>query len=330
MPSAAAAGVIAAVGATGAYATAITVVTYAVVGAAIGALTSAVMGGDIGKGSLWGGIGGAVAGGFSVAAGTASEAVSSGSAALSGSGSTAGMGVADAYTAAGEQFMQTAANNTGYSWAGSGASAGFEASASAGGLGAQTALNMVSGGIKGYMESESAKDALEANREDARESRAWQSAEAEKQRAHELQAIAARGASGGGGSDTLRTAMENNRAAMERQKDQQGYEKAMWGLNREAKTEDQKKFGESVVAGAQAQYDAKVGQIENFMAAPSWLQPRTQAMSADGGVAQPQQQAQDVQATQPQYTASILPQPTQGTQQSGAFQQGTTQGTING
>lgn len=68
-PAGIAAGIVAAWGVTNAIAVAaITVASYAVVGAAIGGLSAAVMGGDIGKGILFGAIGGAVAGGVSIAA----------------------------------------------------------------------------------------------------------------------------------------------------------------------------------------------------------------------------------------------------------------------
>lgn len=313
MPQAAAGAIIAAVGATGMAATAITVATYAVVGAAIGAITSAVAGGDIGKGALWGGIGGAVVGGISVAAGAAADAVSTGAGAMAESGATAGM-VNTAQTVTGASQTVYGVGRTGSIAIGQGA-----AESSTGGLlgsmgkeFASTALkDFAVGGIKSYMDYQGQKDALEQGREDSRESREWQAAELEKNRATQLELAKIR--SDGAGSNALAAAIENNKAAMERQKEAQAHDKAMWGLNRDAKKEDRKGFSDSVIAGAQKQFDSKVGQIENFMAAPSWLQPRNPSMGADGGQPQPQQQAQPVQQTQPQYVAQqqapqILPQ----------------------
>lgn len=314
MPQAAAGAIITAVGVTGMAATAITVATYAVVGAAIGAITSAVAGGDIGRGALWGAVGGAVVGGISVAAGAAADAVSTGAGAMAESGSTAGM-VNTAQTVTGaSQTVYGVGQQAGSIAIGQG-TAGSAGGGLLGSMGkefASTALkDFAVGGIKSYMDYQGQKDALEQGREDARESREWQSAEAEKNRAAQLEL--AKVSSGGAGSNALAVAMENNKAAMARQKEAQAHDKAVWGLNRDAKKEDQKGFSDSVIAGAQKQYDSKVGQIENFMSAPSWLQPRNPSMGADRGQPQPQQQAQPVQQTQPQYVAQqqapqILPQ----------------------
>lgn len=57
---------------------AIQVATFAVVGAAVGGLTAAVMGGDIGKGMLFGAIGGAVMGGIGLSTGMISNTATSG------------------------------------------------------------------------------------------------------------------------------------------------------------------------------------------------------------------------------------------------------------
>ena len=298
MPEIAAGAIISGLGVTSAFAAgAITVASYAVVGAAIGAVSSAVMDGDIGKGALYGAVGGAVMGGFSTALnGAATAAIETGAQSMVQGGATAG--------------VQSAASGSGV-WGASTATDWFGSSTLGGGtVAAETVKDTAAGGFWGTVGKMGAEgavggiktafeyDAKKALAKEAEKERLWKSAEAEKDRAAQL-AIAETRA---GGSGALKAAIANNKAAMERQNDQQAHEKEVWGLNRQAKKDDQKAFSESVVG-----YEQKVGQIDNFMAAPTWLSPRSpQAPAAP----QPQQPAEPVQTGQAQYVGQpAQPQP---------------------
>lgn len=133
-----------------------TMIQGAIIGAAIGGLTAAVTGGSIGKGMLFGGIGGAVVGGIS---GTLSN-LSALSAANTAAGSTfenfAGM--------AGTQSTMGAGGMS----ATSGASLGSGSiSMSLDSTGGQILGKVVESGIGAYVSNENQKDLLKANKEES-------------------------------------------------------------------------------------------------------------------------------------------------------------------
>ena len=128
----------------------------AVIGAAIGGLTTAVMGGDIGKGVLFGAIGGAVMGGIS---GTMSTAATSATA--TGPGSLSGGALS---TGAVSQRTMSAAMGAKTVTDGAGAAVGstlLKETTKAGLLenaGAYLGVNALTEGVKGYLANEAADE----------------------------------------------------------------------------------------------------------------------------------------------------------------------------
>lgn len=144
-----------------------TVIGGAIVGAAIGGLTSALMGGDIGKGMLFGAIGGAVTGGVVSMAGAGSSVVSGVSSKVAKSGSygvlasqAGGTGMATAVGWTPAALGSGAVANTGAIAAASSASV-LES------VGAQVGIGALSSGVKSYLARGATEDAKES------ESEAW-------------------------------------------------------------------------------------------------------------------------------------------------------------
>jgi hypothetical protein len=266
---------------------AITVATYAVVGAAIGAISSAVLGGDIGKGALFGAIGGAVMGGFSVvsAAGTAgggaAAAVESGGNALASSGATAGM---TAYQAAGTSFVQGMANTN---FASSALQGGIQGGigSTAGGIGSgllsseggkMFAGQVAAGGLQAYAANEQAKESRQAAMEIYDKDSAFKFEQAALDREQQIKLAEMKAASSGSGAATaanaaLERAKLEAEAAMARQRDAQGHQTKMWERDRDAKLDDQASFSKSVT-GATDSFKAKVGRT--LLDTPAWLKQR--------------------------------------------------------
>ena len=160
------------------------VITAAVVGAAIGGLTAAITGGSVGKGMLFGAIGGVVSAGLSgvfAGAGVGVEQTASGAFLADGG-------------AAGGQVIATKTIETGSSTIGASlAEVGKKIATQVGG-------EVVKSGISGYMANEGQKDMIKANREAAelKHKRDMEIIDLQAKHSKELSAM---GGSGGAGAD---------------------------------------------------------------------------------------------------------------------------------
>ena len=232
----------------------------AVIGAAIGGLTTAVMGGDIGKGVLFGAIGGAVMGGISgalVDTATATS-VATGPGSLSGGALSTGavsqrtmsaaMGVKTATDGAGAAIGSTLVTET--------TKAGLLENA-----GAYLGVNALTEGVKGYLANEAADEQAKALSE-----------QSELQRQHEkdmlqmkLDADEAGGGASGGDELAYKARMselEQRRKEFERT---MGLQEDQWGETKKA-TAARKALFEGVGRdrGATAESDNTVAEVGIF------------------------------------------------------------------
>ena len=287
-----------------------TVVSYAVVGAAIGAIGSAVMGGNIGKGALYGAIGGSVLGGFNVALGTeTSQAISAGAKAMETSGFSAGMQAANAVTNGGGAVQTgvlsdgaVSQHDLGMIKGGIGSTAKNVGGGLLGGTGSAMGPFAAYGAVSGYMKKEAADDATKSQEKLAAEQREWQAQqnEADRQNRLKLQEMS-------GGTGALEAAKLNNEGAMARQLAAQEFQRGERKAVRGELMEDRKSFSDSVVS-ASKQFEAKTAQISSFLNTPAWLQPKpivpaqpaTQPAPAQTAAAQPAPAAQPAAQPVPQ------------------------------
>ena len=282
-----------------------TVVSYAVVGAAIGAIGSAVMGGNIGKGALYGAIGGSVLGGFNVALGTETfQAINAGAEAMQSGGFSAGMQAANAVTNGGGAVQTgvlsdgaVSQHDLGMIKGGIGSTAKNVGGGLLGGTGDMIGAGFVSSAVKGYMDKTSNDDALKAKREADEQQREWQAEQNARNRETELKR--AQIAASGSGS-AIEAAKLNNEGAMARQLAAQGFQRGERKAVRGELLEDRKSFSDSVVS-ASKQFEAKTAQISSFLNTPEWLQPKPIVPAARQPTQQPKTQAPEV--------AQILPTP---------------------
>ena len=239
--------------------TAAAVLGGAIIGAAIGGLTAAVMGGDIGKGVLFGAIGGAVMGGIS---GTMSTAATSTAATGPGglSGGTLSTGAVSQRTMSAVMGVKTASE-------GAGAAIGstlVTETTKAGLLenaGAYLGVNALTEGVKGYLANEAADEQAKALSE-----------QSELQRQHEkdmlqmkLDADEAGGGASGGDELAYKARMselEQRRKEFERT---MGLQEDQWGETKKA-TAARKALFEGVGRdrGATAESDNTVAEVGIF------------------------------------------------------------------
>lgn len=231
----------------------------AVIGAAIGGLTTAVMGGDIGKGVLFGAIGGAVMGGISGTLNTAAtSATATGPGSLSGGALSTGavsqrtmsaaMGVKTAADGAGAAIGSTLVTET--------TKAGLLENA-----GAYLGVNALTEGVKGYLANEAADEQAKALSE-----------QGDLQRQHEkdmlqmkLDADEAGGGASGGDELAYKARMselEQRRKEFERT---MGLQEDQWGETKKA-TAARKALFEGVGRdrGATAESDNTVAEVGIF------------------------------------------------------------------
>ena len=231
----------------------------AVIGAAIGGLTTAVMGGDIGKGVLFGAIGGAVMGGIS---GTMSTAATSATATGPGGLSSGALS-----TGAVSQRTMSAAMGVKTATDGAGAAIGstlLKEGTKAGLLenaGAYLGVNALTEGVKGYLANEAADEQAKALSE-----------QSELQRQHEkdmlqmkLEADSAGGGASGGDELAYKARMselEQRRKEFERT---MGLQEDQWGETKKA-TAARKALFEGVGRdrGATAESDNTVAEVGIF------------------------------------------------------------------
>ena len=283
-----------------------TVVSYAVVGAAIGAIGSAVMGGNIGKGALYGAIGGSVLGGFNVALGTETfQAISAGAKAMETSGFSAGMQAANAVTNGGGAVQTgvlsdgaVSQHDLGMIKGGIGSTAKNVGGGLLGGTGSTMGPMAVYGAVSGYRKKEAADDATKSQEKLAAEQREGQAQqnEADRQNRLKLQEMS-------GGTGALEAAKLNNEGAMARQLAAQEFQRGERKAVRGELLEDRKSFSDSVVS-ASKQFEAKTAQISSFLNTPAWLQPKP-IVPAHPAAAAPAQTA----AAQPAPAAQPAAQP---------------------
>ena len=282
-----------------------TVVSYAVVGASIGAIGSAVMGGNIGKGALYGAIGGSVLGGFNVALGTETfQAISAGAKAMETSGFSAGMQAANAVTNGGGAVQTgvlsdgaVSQHDLGMIKGGIGSTAKNVGGGLLGGTGSTMGPMAAYGAVSGYMKKEAADDATKSQEKLAAEQREWQAQqnEADRQNRLKLQEMS-------GGTGALEAAKLNNEGAMARQLAAQEFQRGERKAVRGELMEDRKSFSDSVVS-ASKQFEAKTAQISSFLNTPEWLQPKPIVP------AQPAAQPAQTAAAQPAPAAQPAAQP---------------------
>ena len=286
-----------------------TVVSYAVVGASIGAIGSAVMGGNIGKGALYGAIGGSVLGGFNVALGTETfQAISAGAKAMETSGFSAGMQAANAVTNGGGAVQTgvlsdgaVSQHDLGMIKGGIGSTAKNVGGGLLGGTGSAMGPMAVYGAVSGYMKKEAADDATKSQEKLAAEQREWQAQqnEADRQNRLKLQEMS-------GGTGALEAAKLNNEGAMARQLAAQEFQRGERKAVRGELLEDRKSFSDSVVS-ASKQFEAKTAQISSFLNTPAWLQPKP-IVPAQPAAAAPAQTAAAQPAPAAQPAAQPVPQ----------------------
>lgn len=231
----------------------------AVIGAAIGGLTTAVMGGDIGKGVLFGAIGGAVMGGISGTLNTAATSTTAtGPGGLSGGALSTGavsqrtmsaaMGVKTASEGAGAAISSTVIKET--------TKAGLLENA-----GAYLGVNALTEGVKGYLANEAADEQAKALAE-----------QSELQRQHEkdmLQMKLDADEAGGGASGGDELAYKARMAELEQRRKE--FERTMslqedqWGETKKA-TAARKALFEGVGRdrGATAESDNTVAEVGIF------------------------------------------------------------------
>lgn len=232
----------------------------AVIGAAIGGLTTAVMGGDIGKGVLFGAIGGAVMGGISGALVDTTAATS----AATGPGSLSGGALS---TGAVSQRTMSAAMGAKTVTDGAGAAVGstlLKETTKAGLLenaGAYLGVNALTEGVKGYLANEAADEQAKTLEK-----------QSELQRQHEkdmlqmkLDADEAGGGASGGDELAYKARMselEQRRKEFERT---MGLQEDQWGETKKA-TAARKALFEGVGRdrGATAESDNTVAEVGIF------------------------------------------------------------------
>ena len=253
-----------------------TVVSYAVVGATIGAIGSAVMGGDIGKGALYGAIGGSVLGGFNVAfSPDVFTAIKTGSETMVQSGFSEGLKAANTSFANAQGGLEmgklasgaTPQHDLGMIKGGVG-STSKAAGGLLGGVGNTLGPSAVYGAVSGYMKKEAADDAAKAQAKLAEEQREWQAQQNEAERLNRLKLAEMSGSTG-----ALEAAKLNNEGAMARQLAAQDFQRSERKAVRGELLEDRKSFSDSVVS-ASKQFEAKTAQISSFLNTPEWLQPK--------------------------------------------------------
>lgn len=283
-----------------------TVVSYAVVGAAIGAIGSAVMGGDIGKGALYGAIGGSVLGGFNVAfSSDVFTAIKTGSETMVQSGFSEGLKAANTSFANAQGGLEmgklasgaTPQHDLGMIKGGVGSTA-KAAGGLLGGVGNTLGPSAVYGAVSGYMKKEAADDAAKAQAKLAEEQREWQAQQNEAERLNRLKLAEMSGSTG-----ALEAAKLNNEGAMARQLAAQDFQRSERKAVRGELLEDRKSFSDSVVS-ASKQFEAKTAQISSFLNTPEWLQPKPIVPAAPAQAAQAAPAAQ--QTAQP--AAQPVPQ----------------------
>ena len=231
----------------------------AVIGAAIGGLTTAVMGGDIGKGVLFGAIGGAVMGGISGTMSTAATSTAAtGPGGLSGGALSTGavsqrtmsaaMGVKTASEGAGAAIGSTLVTET--------TKAGLLENA-----GAYLGVNALTEGVKGYLANEAADEQAKALEE-----------QSELQRQHEkdmLQMKLDADEAGGGASGGDELAYKARMAELEQRRKEfertMGLQEEQWGETKKA-TAARKALFEGVGRdrGATAESDNTVAEVGIF------------------------------------------------------------------
>ena len=231
----------------------------AVIGAAIGGLTTAVMGGDIGKGVLFGAIGGAVMGGIS---GTLNTAATSATATGPGSlsGGTLSTGAVSQRTMSAAMGAKTAADGAGTAIG----STVIKETTKAGLLenaGAYLGVNALTEGVKGYLANEAADEQAKTLEK-----------QSELQRQHEkdmlqmkLDADEAGGGASGGDELAYKARMselEQRRKEFERT---MGLQEDQWGETKKA-TAARKALFEGVGRdrGATAESDNTVAEVGIF------------------------------------------------------------------
>ena len=269
-----------------------TVVSYAVVGATIGAIGSAVMGGNIGKDALYGAIGGSVLGGFNVALGTETfQAISAGAKAMETSGFSAGMQAANNVQAGlgGSTGLMTdpGGNLKGSVEAvikGGIGSTSKTVGGLLGGTGSTMGPMAVYGAVSGYMKKEAADDATKSQEKLAAEQREWQAQQNEAERLNRLKLAEMSGSTG-----ALEAAKLNNEGAMARQLAAQDFQRSERKAVRGELLEDRRSFSDSVLS-ASKQFEGKTAQISSFLNTPEWLQPKPIVPAAPAQVAPAAQQ----------------------------------------
>ncbi len=230
----------------------------AIIGAAIGGLTAAVMGGDIGRGVLFGSIGGAVMGGVSGAMNTAATSTTT---AATGVGSGT-VNTAQAISGASQTVYgvgktgSIAIGEVGSTLVKEGTKAGLLENA-----GAYLGVSALTEGVKGYLANEAADKEAKALEE-----------QSELQRQHEKELLqmridAAEAGSGASGGDELAyqarmAELEQRRKEFERT---MGLQEEQWGETKKA-TAARKALFEGVGRdrGATAESDNTVAEVGIF------------------------------------------------------------------
>lgn len=208
------------------------VVGGAIIGAAIGGLVAAVAGGSIGKGMLFGAIGGAVMSGIGAGMAGGGMTTAPESAALSSNagGMSGGALESGAVSQRTMQASVNAAGTTGKSLAEVGSNLSKAASLEE--MGSQLGVNVLTEGVKGYVQSQAQNEAMENAAK-----------QAELQRQHEkdllqmrIEGEAAAGGGGASGGDTL--AYNARMAELNQRKTEfdrtMGLQEEQWGETKQA------------------------------------------------------------------------------------------------
>lgn len=144
----------------------------AVIGAAIGGLTAAITDGDIGKGMLFGAIGGAVTGGVASLAGGGGGAISGTTSSIGGGTTTfaevAGASAGGIWEAGGTTIASSVLAEGGVA----GATQGLAAAGATGvldSIGAQVGIGALTQGVKGYLMAGASEDQAESQAQQTKE-----------------------------------------------------------------------------------------------------------------------------------------------------------------
>ncbi len=317
-----------AVGLSGAFVTGLSsVLSTAIVGAGIGALSSAVMGGDIGKGALYGAIGGAVTGGFSVMTdGAVYSAVKSGAEAMNTMGFTEGVksgwnaaiDASSGVSSATNEFSQDAAGgpvpegvtdftvNTAKDGGASALGGGLIKGLTSGDNTGEIAGAALTGGLQWYGQ----KEAIDASDDRWKEELAWRKETYPQDRQDSIDALDKRLAA------EMEMAAGSNETRLASVEMQNAHDDKMWDKAQAAEDDRRAEYSASVT-GASKSFKADTGQIKSFMNKPPWLL----SASPGGTPSSPGQAQQVVPSQQMSEQQAIPPQGQAGNNQSAAPQQ---------